>query len=140
MWLFQAFPDALFHQLLVAMAHLDPETRVRAHCVFSMVLMPSLFCPSLDQNIVPSPAVSRFSSVGTLQTVRSGSFSIQNEGKDTTEPMDVGQREEVSQISDVDSEPSGIYPSCDQSYSFKRALAGGKAVWNCNSYLLKFFG
>lgn len=123
----KAFPDALFHQLLVAMAHLDPETRVRAHGVFSMVLMPSLFCPSLDQNIVPSPAVSRFSSVGTLQTVRSGSFSIQNEGKDTTEPMDVGQREEVSQISDVDSEPSGIYPSCDQSYSFKRALAGGKA-------------
>ncbi|XP_030937775.1 uncharacterized protein LOC115963033 isoform X1 [Quercus lobata] len=119
----KAFPDALFHQLLVAMAHPDPETRVRAHSVFSMVLMPSLFCSWLDQNIKPSSEVSRFSSVGTLQTVRNGSFSIQDEDKDTTEPMNVDQR---SQNSVVDLEQSGINPSPDHSYSFKHALAGGK--------------
>ncbi|KAK7832437.1 protein efr3 like protein [Quercus suber] len=118
-----AFPDALFHQLLVAMAHPDPETRVRAHSVFSMVLMPSLFCSWLDQNFKPSSEVSRFSSVGTLQTMRNGSFSIQDEDKDATEPMNVDQR---SQNSVVDLEQSGINPSPDHSYSFKRALAGGK--------------
>ncbi|KAM3702515.1 hypothetical protein ACB098_04G031700 [Castanea mollissima] len=122
----KAFPDALFHQLLVAMAHPDPETRVRAHGVFSMVLMPSLFCSLLDQNFKPSSEVSRFSSVGTLQTVRNGSFSIQDEDKDTTEPMNINQREEVSQNLVVGLEQSGISPSPDHSYSFKRALAGGK--------------
>ncbi|KAI9079393.1 hypothetical protein K1719_038692 [Acacia pycnantha] len=44
----KAFPDALFHQLLMAMAHPDYETRIGAHSVFSMVLMPSLFSPWLD--------------------------------------------------------------------------------------------
>lgn len=107
------------------MAHPDPETRVRAHSVFSMVLMPSLFCSWLDQNFKPSSEVSRFSSVGTLQTVRNGSFSIQDEDKDTTEPMNVDQR---SQNLVVDLEQSGINPSPDHSYSFKRALAGGKLV------------
>ncbi|KAJ0024807.1 hypothetical protein Pint_07062 [Pistacia integerrima] len=33
-----AFPDALFHQLLLAMAHPDHETRVGAHSVVSVVL------------------------------------------------------------------------------------------------------
>ncbi|KAJ0086922.1 hypothetical protein Patl1_07163 [Pistacia atlantica] len=34
----RAFPDALFHQLLLAMAHPDHETRVGAHSVVSVVL------------------------------------------------------------------------------------------------------
>ncbi|QHN97438.1 putative choline kinase [Arachis hypogaea] len=47
--LFLAFPDALFHQLLVAMAHPDRERQIGAHSVFSMVLMPSMVSPWLDQ-------------------------------------------------------------------------------------------
>lgn len=35
------FPDALFHHLLLAMSHTDHETRVLAHRVFSIVLIPS---------------------------------------------------------------------------------------------------
>jgi protein EFR3 len=51
---FQVFPEALFHQLLLAMVHPDHETRVAAHRIFSVVLVPSyvspLPClPSLDQ-------------------------------------------------------------------------------------------
>ncbi|XP_024991124.1 uncharacterized protein LOC112525288 [Cynara cardunculus var. scolymus] len=42
----KAFPDALFHHLLLAMSHPDHETRVIAHRVFSTVLMPSLSQPS----------------------------------------------------------------------------------------------
>ncbi|CAA6660137.1 unnamed protein product [Spirodela intermedia] len=41
----KAFPEALFHHLLVAMAHPDQETRVGSHRIFSAVLMPALNCP-----------------------------------------------------------------------------------------------
>ncbi|XP_027356358.1 uncharacterized protein LOC113865798 isoform X2 [Abrus precatorius] len=64
----KAFPDALFHQLLLAMAHPDHETRVGAHSIFSIVLMPSLFSPRLDQK------------TKMVQKVPSESFSIQHEG------------------------------------------------------------
>ncbi|KAF5451993.1 hypothetical protein F2P56_027038 [Juglans regia] len=90
----KAFPEALFHQLLLAMAHSDPETQVVAHNIFSVVLMPSLLCPWLDPNAKTSQEVPRFSSFVTLQKERSGSFSIQDEGKDTMETKNVGLREE----------------------------------------------
>ncbi|XP_004486921.1 protein SEMI-ROLLED LEAF 2-like isoform X2 [Cicer arietinum] len=45
----KAFPDALFHQLLLTMAHPDRETQIGAHSIFSMVLMPSVVSPWLDQ-------------------------------------------------------------------------------------------
>eukprot|EP00252_Welwitschia_mirabilis_P012459 TRINITY_DN27535_c0_g1_i1.p1 TRINITY_DN27535_c0_g1~~TRINITY_DN27535_c0_g1_i1.p1 ORF type:complete len:1007 (-),score=225.24 TRINITY_DN27535_c0_g1_i1:173-3193(-) len=38
----QGFPDALFHQLLQAMMHRDSETRVVAHRVFCIILVPTL--------------------------------------------------------------------------------------------------
>ncbi|KAL1822440.1 hypothetical protein ACET3Z_009218 [Daucus carota] len=41
----KAFPEALFHQLLIAMVHPDHETRIGAHRVFSVVLVPSSVCP-----------------------------------------------------------------------------------------------
>lgn len=62
----KAFPDALFHQLLLAMGHPDHETQIGAHSVFSMVLMPSMVSPWLDQK----------TKMG--QKVQSNSFSIQH--------------------------------------------------------------
>ncbi|XP_022732999.1 uncharacterized protein LOC111287061 isoform X2 [Durio zibethinus] len=41
----KAFPEALFHQLLLAMVYADHETRVGAHRIFSVVLVPSSVCP-----------------------------------------------------------------------------------------------
>ncbi|KAF5737694.1 hypothetical protein HS088_TW13G00582 [Tripterygium wilfordii] len=41
----KAFPESLFHQLLLAMVHPDHETRVGAHRIFSVVLVPSSVCP-----------------------------------------------------------------------------------------------
>ncbi|WOK94081.1 hypothetical protein Cni_G02783 [Canna indica] len=41
----KAFPEALFYQLLLAMIHPDHETRVGAHRIFSVVLVPSSVCP-----------------------------------------------------------------------------------------------
>ncbi|XP_020212613.1 uncharacterized protein LOC109797106 isoform X2 [Cajanus cajan] len=37
----KAFPETLFHQLLLAMVHPDHETRVVAHRIFSVILLPS---------------------------------------------------------------------------------------------------
>lgn len=41
----KAFPEALFHQILLAMVSPDHETRLGAHRVFSVVLVPSSVCP-----------------------------------------------------------------------------------------------
>uniref|UniRef100_A0A7N0VBA1 ARM repeat superfamily protein n=1 Tax=Kalanchoe fedtschenkoi TaxID=63787 RepID=A0A7N0VBA1_KALFE len=41
----KAFPEALFHQLLVAMVCSDYESRLGAHQIFSIVLVPSSVCP-----------------------------------------------------------------------------------------------
>ncbi|KAK7392869.1 hypothetical protein VNO78_21319 [Psophocarpus tetragonolobus] len=41
----KAFPEALFHQLLLTMVHPDHETRVGAHRIFSVVLVPTSVCP-----------------------------------------------------------------------------------------------
>lgn len=45
----QVFPDALFHQLLLAMSHADCETRVEAHKIFSLLLLCTLRLPWSDQ-------------------------------------------------------------------------------------------
>ncbi|CAM8920133.1 unnamed protein product [Rhodiola kirilowii] len=49
----KAFPEALFHQLLVAMVCSDNETRLGAHRIFSVVLVPSSVCPQ------PSSAIAK---------------------------------------------------------------------------------
>ncbi|KAL9398373.1 hypothetical protein Peur_007334 [Populus x canadensis] len=41
----KSFPETLFHQLLPAMVHPDHETRVGAHRIFSVVLVPSSVSP-----------------------------------------------------------------------------------------------
>ncbi|RZC82938.1 hypothetical protein C5167_045724 [Papaver somniferum] len=51
----KAFPEALFHQLLMAMVYPDHETRVGAHSIFSVVLVPSSVCPKAS--IVNSDAL-----------------------------------------------------------------------------------
>ncbi|GAY46201.1 hypothetical protein CUMW_095160 [Citrus unshiu] len=51
---FQAFPEALFYQLLPAMVHPDHETRVGAHQIFSVVLVPSSVCPNPSTNSAES--------------------------------------------------------------------------------------
>ncbi|KZV15899.1 hypothetical protein F511_14538 [Dorcoceras hygrometricum] len=50
----KAFPEALFHQLLLAMVHPDHETRIGAHQIFSVVLVPSSVCPHLESTVSES--------------------------------------------------------------------------------------
>ncbi|XP_020531887.1 uncharacterized protein LOC18448561 isoform X2 [Amborella trichopoda] len=49
------FPEALFHQLLLAMVHPDHETRVGAHRVLSVVLLPSSVAPQIGSVSSESP-------------------------------------------------------------------------------------
>ncbi|XVF22936.1 hypothetical protein REPUB_Repub12eG0213800 [Reevesia pubescens] len=66
----KAFPDALFHQLLLAMVCADHETRVGAHQIFSVVLVPSSVCPC-------PPAAAPFSNKATnLQKTLSRTVSV----------------------------------------------------------------
>ncbi|CAK8543246.1 unnamed protein product [Lathyrus sativus] len=63
----KAFPEALFHQLLLAMVHPDHETRVVAHRIFSVVLVPTASNPKVMG--VPrtlSRAVSFFTSSASI--------------------------------------------------------------------------
>ncbi|KAL1351285.1 hypothetical protein HN51_015208 [Arachis hypogaea] len=71
----KAFPESLFHQLLLAMVHQDHETQATAHRVFSVVLVPTSVSPrsgmlaSNKASDVPrtlSRAVSVFSSSAAL--------------------------------------------------------------------------
>uniref|UniRef100_A0A0D9VC54 Uncharacterized protein n=1 Tax=Leersia perrieri TaxID=77586 RepID=A0A0D9VC54_9ORYZ len=69
----KVFPEALFHQLLLAMVHPDHETRVAAHRIFSVVLVPSSVSPfpkstspNHDIQRTLSRAVSVFSSSAAL--------------------------------------------------------------------------
>uniref|UniRef100_M4FIG9 EFR3-like protein n=1 Tax=Brassica campestris TaxID=3711 RepID=M4FIG9_BRACM len=69
-----AFPDALFHQLLQAMVCADHESRMGAHRIFSVVLVPSSVCPNsvpksrrpADMQRTLSRTVSVFSSSAAL--------------------------------------------------------------------------
>ncbi|KAK6285271.1 hypothetical protein POUND7_011450 [Theobroma cacao] len=66
----KAFPEALFHSLLLAMVYADHETRVGAHCIFSVVLVPSSVCPC-------PPAATSFPNKATkLQKTLSRTVSV----------------------------------------------------------------
>ncbi|KAI3732997.1 hypothetical protein L1987_64211 [Smallanthus sonchifolius] len=94
-----AFPEALFHQLLPVMVHQDNETRIGAHRIFSVVLVPSSVCPqpsadmAFDQKNVArslSRNVSAFSSSAALfQKMKKdkgnfGKEKVHNEGEQKT--------------------------------------------------------
>ncbi|XP_042513279.1 protein SEMI-ROLLED LEAF 2-like isoform X2 [Macadamia integrifolia] len=96
----KAFPEALFHQLLLAMVYPDQETRVGAHRIFSVVLIPSSICPR-PRSAVPdasktndfqrtlSRTVSVFSSSAALfeKLRREKSFLRENGGPDAIDKV-----------------------------------------------------
>ncbi|MED6206006.1 hypothetical protein PIB30_022896 [Stylosanthes scabra] len=93
----KAFPDALFHQLLMAMAHSDRETQIGAHSVFSMVLMPSMVSPWLDQKTKMS------------MKVQSNSFHIQHDSFSEAEHLN-GKPVEGNMVAGVTWNKNAVYP------------------------------
>lgn len=66
----KAFPEALFHQILLAMVSPDHETRLVAHRVFSVVLVPSSVCPR------PKSAHPQSTKTGGIQRTLSRTVSV----------------------------------------------------------------
>ncbi|GAA0169966.1 hypothetical protein LIER_24338 [Lithospermum erythrorhizon] len=90
----KAFPDALFHHLLLAMAHPDHETRVGAHHIFSTVVMPSSKDPSAQKDGSPFHPLRQSSSMlNKLKTL-----SISGKSEDEGQPMDDPLRQSSSML------------------------------------------
>ncbi|KAI3704200.1 hypothetical protein L1987_74415 [Smallanthus sonchifolius] len=102
----QVFPDALFHHLLLAMSHPDHETRVLAHRVFSIVLIPSSQNWSI-QDLIPSqggfpltisPKVAEGSNKSILETIdeemmEKENDNVENHVKNTTKSLSCGSND-----------------------------------------------
>lgn len=95
------------------MAHPDHETQIGAHSVFSMVLMPSMVSPWLDQK------------TKMAQKVQSNSFPIQHESFSGAEHLN-GKLAEGNTIAGVTGNKHAVHPY--RGYSFTRALTDGKDV------------
>ncbi|XP_023514370.1 uncharacterized protein LOC111778655 isoform X4 [Cucurbita pepo subsp. pepo] len=107
----KAFPEALFHQLLLAMVCSDHETRVGAHRIFSVVLVPSSVCPrphaSIPHSTKPayiqrtlSRTVSVFSSSAALfQKVKVEHYSVEE-----NIILRVAEKPIIKQVTKVESE------------------------------------
>ncbi|MFQ6632399.1 hypothetical protein Gotur_009915, partial [Gossypium turneri] len=127
---FLAFPDALFHQLLLTMVHPDHETRVGAHDIFSAVLLPSLLSSSSDQNKRTPEAVRSDLSLSASKKLRSQSFAFQDKGKDHVEFIDERLKENGNQASDMAVRNPIMRQSHRHSYSFEHFLRDGKMELN----------
>lgn len=96
----------------MAMAHPDREARIGAHSVFSIVLMPSLFSPWLDQK------------AKMVGKVESESFSIQDRNFGSAEPMQRELLEENTRACVNGKYAANLF----RVYSFTHALTDGKDV------------
>lgn len=108
------------------MAHPDHETRVGAHSVFSIVLMPSLLLPWSDHNKGKGDNPGYFS---TVEKAKRESSAFQYESKDRQDVTNAGLLKEDGEISDVVAKQFTKCDSHGHSNSFKRALPDGKTVW-----------
>ncbi|KAF6161983.1 hypothetical protein GIB67_020039 [Kingdonia uniflora] len=97
----KAFPEAQFYQLILAMAHPDPEIRVGGHHIFSVVLMPSVDCPWSDRNRKASAALWKFYSSATASQKSRRSIFVYSGGECQTDVMDEGMNEERNQNMDM---------------------------------------
>ncbi|KAM7512344.1 hypothetical protein LguiB_011219 [Lonicera macranthoides] len=85
----KAFPEALFHQLLIAMVSPDHETRVGAHRVFAVVLVPSSVCPRPHSNQRATTASNIQRTLSRTVSVFSSSAALfQKMGKENTDGKD----------------------------------------------------
>ncbi|KAL1811020.1 hypothetical protein ACET3Z_021085 [Daucus carota] len=110
----KAFPDALFHHLLLAMAHPDHETRIGAHHVFSTVLLPSLTTPWSVHGGYPSQDLLGPLSVGSIERHSFQKASKTNSGR-MIAPM------EDSGVVGMHLDKPKEKPSFGQTYSFKHS-------------------
>ncbi|KAH0888595.1 hypothetical protein HID58_051024, partial [Brassica napus] len=121
----KAFPDALFHHLLQAMVCADHESRMGAHRIFSVVLVPSSVCPDsvpksrrpADMQRTLSRTVSVFSSSAALfikQKVES------DNGVDDTAKIERGSTLSSFDEEETKNNTSSVLSRYNRSQSVKR--------------------
>ncbi|XP_065865694.1 protein SEMI-ROLLED LEAF 2 isoform X2 [Euphorbia lathyris] len=120
----KAFPDALFHQLLIAMTHPDHETRAVAHSILAAVLMPSLLSLRSGQNNKILEAVSPI--FGIMHKTKSQSFSFLNEGNDKHKETDGESWVDENPILGIDGEQCRESELNSQSISAICSITDGK--------------
>lgn len=109
------------------MAHPDHETRVGAHNIFSIVLMPSIKCPKMALKTISSETVSWLPFGSATQKLIGGSFSFKDGEKHASEPLN-GVRREESQTVDFVAEKSETHLSRRGSSSFNHSFSEGNTV------------
>ncbi|KAM4091941.1 hypothetical protein ACJW30_09G174500 [Castanea mollissima] len=132
----KAFPEALFHQLLPAMVHPDHETRVGAHRIFSVVLVPSSVCPRPSSSIprTLSRTVSVFSSSAALfEKLKKDAFLSKENAFQDNKENGVSEEEPRNLNNDM---LNRLKSSYSRVYSMKSPLVSmttdGNAVINSN--------
>ncbi|CAN4107200.1 unnamed protein product [Withania somnifera] len=113
----KAFPEALFHQLLPAMVHPDHETRVGAHRIFSVVLVPSsvspqkvLEQPHLRKTAEFSRALSRTVSVFSSSAALFGKLRDQRSSSMEKVTLEMEQKDNsIGMLNRIKSTYSGVY-------------------------------
>lgn len=116
----KAFPDALFHHLLLAMAHPDHETRAGAHRIFSTLLMPSLSSIWSSGERKVSRSLSE-QSLMKSQKMNSRSVSLLDGSGNKYDCSDPEMREEELLFSESTGDCTLQYASQYQSNSFRVA-------------------
>ncbi|XP_008800011.2 protein SEMI-ROLLED LEAF 2-like isoform X2 [Phoenix dactylifera] len=144
----KAFPEALFHQLLMLMTHPDHETRVGSHRVFCSVLAASAVTPwpfpfipflpkkGYDPQSTLLVSLSGFASTeAILEKMGKNDYSIQNlySGRSDTSDAGVeGMKEEECQLVNDDIKWDVVHPSRSERRSIKLAppcaVFGGRVV------------
>ncbi|XP_009393518.2 protein SEMI-ROLLED LEAF 2 [Musa acuminata AAA Group] len=142
----KAFPEALFHQLLLAMTHPDHETRVGSHRIFSAILVPTIVCPwsipiiplafnGYDPEGTILVALSGFAPSGIIMEKFTHKSSFGNGSLDNTKELGDAMRnrmEDRSQKSSASFKQNLVHPSQSDSqstvFSHLSAVNDGKAV------------
>ncbi|XP_010907682.2 protein SEMI-ROLLED LEAF 2 isoform X2 [Elaeis guineensis] len=152
----KAFPEALFHQLLLAMAHRDHETRVGSHRVFSAILGPSIICP-WSISCIPV-TLKGYDPQGTLLVALSGFSSsraiLEKLGKESTDKNEClekmekinaaleGTLKDGYQQLNADISQCTVYPFQSDPYSINfspsLSLSNGRAVTKSRQEELTF--
>ncbi|THG22897.1 hypothetical protein TEA_026944 [Camellia sinensis var. sinensis] len=123
-----AFPEALFHQLLLAMVCLDYETRLGAHRVFSVVLVPSSVCPRRSSTTSSAKAADIQRTLSRTASVFSSSAALfEKMKKEQSSPQENLCRESKDKIVDGEDEKinnqsmlNRLKSSYSRAYSMKR--------------------
>ncbi|KAL1535056.1 protein SEMI-ROLLED LEAF 2-like [Salvia divinorum] len=109
----KAFPEALLHQILLAMVSSDHETRLGAHRIFSVVLVPSSVCPQRhadSERTLPRSASAFSSSAALFEKLR----------KENGLPLNiVDQTDDILKSTEENPEDQSLLTRLTSSYSRK---------------------